>query len=63
MENNEAKQKAVELIEWFTERVGNSFFARQCAIKVCDEFISNGTPKQLRFYKQVKKEAFYYGND
>ena len=35
--NNEAKQKAKELIESFIAINGNSFFAKQCAIKVCDE--------------------------
>lgn len=70
--NNEAKQKAKELIESFIAINGNSFFAKQCAIKVCDEVLSMDKNKASRglfipctindklFYKQVKKEIENY---
>ena len=60
MANNEAKQKAKELIESFIAINGNSFFAKQCAIKVCDEVINEIDYYGLRFWRQVKKEIENY---
>ena len=37
--------------EWF-----NTLIAKQCAIILCNEFISHGTPKQRKYYTLVKEE-------
>ena len=63
MANNEAKQKAKELIEWFmplmycymgSGMLSNTYDykvaldnAKQCAIKVCDEIIDNNNAVPL----------------
>lgn len=57
MENNEAKQKAKELIEWFCKTISNDKnaptkllikIAKQCAIKVCEEVLSMDKNKASR---------------
>ena len=55
MANNEAKQKAKELIEWFYIKLNPDApdcnisirQAKQCAIKVCDEIIDNNNAVPL----------------
>ena len=76
MGNNEAKQKAKELIEWFMPRMycymgsgmlSNTYDykvaldnAKQCAIKVCDEVLDAIDYYGIRFWGQVKKEIENY---
>lgn len=68
MANNEAKQKAKELIKWFyTELTPDApdcnisiRQAKQCAIKVCDEVIDAIDYYGIRFWGQVKKEIENY---
>ena len=63
MANNEAKQKAKELIEYFDELLTyreSKQKVKQCAIKVCDEVIDAIDYYGLRFWRQVKKEIENY---
>ena len=64
----EAKEKAIELIEkfeclvdyqgddCFTEREKMLINAKQCALIAVDEILKSPTPKQEKYWQEVKNE-------
>lgn len=57
------KEKAIELVDKFTQTNGNAFFAKECALIAVDEIIDaidwheyEVPNDQLKFWFEVKRE-------
>lgn len=56
------KEKAIELVDKFTQTNGNAFFAKECALIAVDEILNalsykvSSNFEELKYFEEVKQE-------